>query len=61
MAGGVSHNIGQICVAAVLVENVRIVYYLPILLLSGLVTGLLIGLAGDETMRRLKTTSNFFF
>ncbi|HJC15931.1 MAG TPA: Gx transporter family protein [Candidatus Fusicatenibacter intestinigallinarum] len=61
VAGGVSHNIGQICVAAVLVENVRIVYYLPILLLSGLVTGLLIGLAGDETMRRLKTTSNFFF
>ena len=53
VAGGVSHNIGQIFVAAFLVENVKIVYYLPVLLLSGLVTGLLIGLVSDETMRRL--------
>lgn len=53
VAGGVSHNIGQIFVAAFLVENVKIVYYLPVLLLSGLVTGLLIGLVSDEAMRRL--------
>ena len=53
VAGGVTHNIGQICVAAVLVENVRIIYYLPFLLLSGLVTGLLIGLLSHEMMRRL--------
>lgn len=48
-----THNIGQICVAAVLVENVRIIYYLPFLLLSGLVTGLLIGLLSHEMMKRL--------
>ncbi len=59
-AGGVSHNIAQICVAAVLVENVKIVYYLPVLLLSGLATGLLIGLAGDETMRRLGAPPKFY-
>lgn len=53
VAGGVSHNIGQIFVAAFLVENVKIIYYLPVLLLSGLVTGLLIGLVSDEAMRRL--------
>ena len=53
VAGGVTHNIGQICVAAVLVENVRIIYYLPFLLLSGLVTGLLIGLLSHEMMKRL--------
>lgn len=53
VAGGVAHNIGQICVAAVLVENVKIIYYLPVLLISGLVTGLLIGFLSDEVRRRL--------
>lgn len=54
VAGGVTHNIAQICVAALLVENVRIVYYLPVLLLAGLVTGLLIGLLSAEMLLRLK-------
>lgn len=53
VAGGVAHNIGQITVAAILVENVKIIYYLPVLLISGLVTGLLIGFLSDEMQRRL--------
>lgn len=54
VAGGVTHNIAQICVAALLVENVRVAYYLPVLLLSGLVTGLLIGLLSAELLLRLR-------
>ena len=39
IAGGVSHNIGQIIVASVVVENLKLIYYLPALLIAGTVTG----------------------
>lgn len=35
MAGGVTHNIGQLTVAALVVENSKIYLYLPALLISG--------------------------
>lgn len=41
--GGVFHNIGQIIVAAAVVENIKIAYYLPFLLVTGVVTGFVIG------------------
>ncbi len=43
VAGGVFHNVGQIIVAALVVENIKMAYYLPFLLVSGVVTGFLIG------------------
>ncbi len=43
MAGGVSHNIGQLIVAAFVVETKGLFYYMPILLAAGLLTGFLIG------------------
>ncbi|MBM6829049.1 Gx transporter family protein [Anaerotignum lactatifermentans] len=43
IAGGVFHNVGQIIVAALVVENIKMAYYLPFLLVSGVVTGFLIG------------------
>ena len=54
IAGGVFHNVGQIVVAALAVENVKMAYYLPFLLVSGVVTGLLIGLAAQTALRYLK-------
>ena len=54
MLGGVTHNIGQIAVAAVLMGTYRIAYYLPVLLVAGLVTGLLIGLAAKPVVNRLQ-------
>lgn len=53
IAGGVSHNIGQILVAALVVENVRLFYYIPVLLVAGLVTGLLIGIISRMLLGRL--------
>lgn len=53
VAGGVSHNIAQIIVAALIVENFRVIYYLPPLLVSGVVTGILIGILSAETQKRL--------
>lgn len=44
IAGGVSHNIGQMSAAVLLVQNLKIAFYLPALLTAGLVTGGLIGM-----------------
>jgi heptaprenyl diphosphate synthase len=46
IAGGISHNIGQIAVAAIVLQTKSIGFYLPLLLVSGTITGLLIGLLG---------------
>ena len=42
--GGFFHNVGQIIVAYLLVDNYNILYYLPVLLIVGIVTGLIIGI-----------------
>ena len=51
--GGIAHNIGQICVASIVVQQVGIFYYLPMLLLAGTVAGLLIGLLGGLVITRI--------
>ncbi len=53
MAGGVAHNIGQLIVAALVVETFSVVYYVPVLLVAGLLTGLLIGFISGEMLKRL--------
>lgn len=54
IAGGVFHNVGQLLVAMVVVETYSVVYYLPVLLIAGLVTGFVIGIAASEMLKRLK-------
>lgn len=53
VAGGISHNIGQLAVAAAVLENTAVVTYLPVLLLAGAVTGALIGMLGGLIIKRL--------
>lgn len=53
IAGGVSHNIGQLLVAILIVENTSLLYYAPALLVSGVITGFLIGLVTNEINRRI--------
>jgi heptaprenyl diphosphate synthase len=52
--GGISHNIGQILVSIYIVDNLNIAYYLPFLLITGVVTGTLIGMLGALIVKRLK-------
>ena len=47
IAGGVCHNIGQ------LVETFAMSYYMPVLLVAGLITGFLIGVVADQVLRRI--------
>lgn len=50
--GGVTHNLGQIAVAALVVENINLFYYFPALLIAGLITGALIGIVSGEILKR---------
>lgn len=54
MAGGVTHNIGQLIVAVLVVETYQVGYYLPVLMLAGLATGTLIGLVSMEVLKRIR-------
>lgn len=42
--GGVFHNIGQIIVACMVVETYSVFAYVPVLIFSGIITGMLIGI-----------------
>lgn len=53
VSGGVSHNVGQLVVAAAVVENYNIFYYMPVLLIAGIITGFLIGVAAQEMILRI--------
>ncbi|MBR0374544.1 MAG: Gx transporter family protein [Mogibacterium sp.] len=53
MAGGVLHNLGQLIVAALLIEDVRIFGYFPVLMFSGIVSGIAIGVLAHIVLARL--------
>lgn len=55
IAGGIAHNIGQLIVAAIVVENMKLVYYLPALLIAGTITGCLIGMLSKKMLPVVKT------
>lgn len=54
VAGGVAHNIGQLTVAALVLETAGVFSYLPFLLGAGIAAGALIGLLGGMVTERLK-------
>ena len=54
IAGGVTHNVAQICVAALVVQNRKLFYYLPALLVAGVITGMLIGILSDRILSAVK-------
>ena len=53
IAGGVCHNIGQLVVAMIVVETFAMSYYMPVLLVAGLITGFLIGVVADQVLKRI--------
>ena len=53
VAGGVSHNIGQLIIAMMIAMSSSIIYYAPVLLISGVITGLLIGILTREVLKRI--------
>ena len=57
MAGGVFHNLAQLAVAGLLVESAQVFYYFPVLLLSGMATGIGIGILATLILRSIARDS----
>lgn len=55
VVGAVFHNAGQIWIASMVVSNANIFYWLPVLLISGVITGIFIGITVQLTMKPLQT------
>lgn len=53
VAGGVSHNLGQILVAVLLLDTPQIAYYMIVLTVTGTISGIFIGLCGAFLIRRI--------
>ena len=54
VTGGVMHNVGQIATASFMLSTNVVVYYLPFLLVSGTVAGVVIGIASAILIKRVK-------
>lgn len=61
VSGGVSHNLGQILVAMILLDTPQIVYYLLVLSVTGIISGVFIGLCGALLVKRLPGKKMFNF
>lgn len=58
MAGGVLHNMGQLIMAALLLQDSKIFLYFPVLLFSGMITGIIIGLGASVICQRIRVSVN---
>ena len=56
VVGGLCHNIAQLLVAAFIVKTSGIMFYLPVLLVSGAVTGFLNGFIAEKLSIYLNKT-----
>lgn len=54
VSGGVMHNVGQLLVATLFLENTGIITYLPVLMISGALTGALLGIIAVPVTEKLK-------
>ncbi len=54
VAGGVLHNIGQILAAVWIMGSSAIAYYLPVLLIAGVLTGIVIGIVAGLVLQRIR-------
>lgn len=59
IVGGVGHNFGQITAASIVFQSSNIYYYMPLLLITGLVTGILVGFAVQYLVPSLTKLSLF--
>ena len=67
IVGAIGHNIGQLLVASMIVQNINMIGYLPFMLIASLVTGIFVGLVSKycylkmtKISSRLLTKNNNF-
>lgn len=54
--GSLSHSIGQVIMAIILIKNINMIYYLPYLLIFSIPTGILTGIISKELVKYLKNS-----
>lgn len=52
MSGGIAHNIGQLTIAYFVVQNAAVGWYLPVLLITGALSGYVIGFISEILLKR---------
>lgn len=57
IAGAIAHNMGQLAMAALILNFPGIFYYLPVMMLSSIPTGIIIGLLLIELVKYIKANN----
>ena len=52
--GGVFHNVGQIIVAIWVTETQQLIYYLPVLIISGVISGIVVGMVSAISVKKIE-------
>lgn len=53
VSGGIMHNVGQIIAASIILGTNVVIYYLPFLLLSGTIAGVVVGVASATLIKKV--------
>ena len=53
MAGAVMHNVGQVALAMLMLQTEKLIYYMAVLMLVGLVTGFVTGTVAGILLKRI--------
>ncbi|RAK06960.1 heptaprenyl diphosphate synthase [Halanaerobium saccharolyticum] len=54
--GSISHNIGQVIMAVLIIKNINIALYLPVLIIISIPTGLFVGYSSKKMLKYLSKT-----
>ena len=54
IAGGVLHNVGQILMAMLIMSTAGLGYYLIVLCVTGIISGVFVGLCGSFAVKRIR-------
>lgn len=57
--GAIGHNTGQIIAAVFILKTPQILWYLPILIISAVITGIFTGAAAQTSVKQLRKTKFF--
>ena len=52
-AGGVFHNLGQLIVAMLAISGPQLFHYMPVLIISGMIAGIIVGIGASILLDRI--------
>lgn len=55
--GAIGHNLGQLAAACLITRTWQLAYYLPVLMISAVITGLFTGIAAQAALKKLRKTN----